>query len=75
VRLDRLAARGLIRRDPDPADGRGTLVALTSAGRELFEACAPVHLANARRLLSALDDGEREQLGELLGKLLAAFER
>ncbi|WP_460864446.1 MarR family winged helix-turn-helix transcriptional regulator [Rhodococcus aerolatus] len=31
--VDRLQAAGLVRRDPDPADGRGKLVAITDAGR------------------------------------------
>ena len=33
--VDRLAAAGLVRREPHPTDGRGTLVEVTDAGREL----------------------------------------
>src|SRR5215467_2980006 len=33
--VDRLADRGLIGREPDPADGRGVRLALTDAGLEL----------------------------------------
>ena len=33
--VDRLADRGLIGREPDPADGRGIRLALTGAGLEL----------------------------------------
>ena len=36
--LRRLAARGLLRRDPDPADGRARRLGLTPAGRELASA-------------------------------------
>ena len=36
--LDRLAARGLVEKTPDPRDARGTIVALTPAGFELFNA-------------------------------------
>ena len=36
-RIDRLEARGLVRRLPDPADGRGVLVRLTDAGRGLVD--------------------------------------
>lgn len=32
--VDRLQAAGLVRRDPDPADGRGKLVTITDAGRD-----------------------------------------
>jgi DNA-binding MarR family transcriptional regulator len=74
VRLDRLVRRGLVQRDGDPSDGRGALVTLTKAGRELFEAAAPEHLANAQALLEGLSERERDQLGDLLGKLLHTLE-
>jgi len=74
VRVDRLVAMGVVERRPDPADGRGAVVALTRCGLELFEAVAPAHLANEHRLLSALTCDERDQLAGLLRKLLASFE-
>ena len=74
LRIDRLVRRGLVEREPDPEDGRGALITITSAGRDLFEASAPEHLANARELLAGLTDEERERLGELLGKLLDTLE-
>src|SRR5689334_17114469 len=37
-RVDRLAARGLVRRSPDPADRRGVLVGLTQEGRRTVDA-------------------------------------
>ncbi|MDJ0652596.1 MAG: MarR family transcriptional regulator [Xanthomonadales bacterium] len=33
--VTRLEAQGLVRVDPDPADGRGKLVSLTEAGRDM----------------------------------------
>ena len=74
VRVDRLVSRGLIARLPDPDDGRGALVSLTSEGRSQFEACAPAHLANAGELVAGLTERERVQLGRLLGKLLSTLE-
>jgi DNA-binding MarR family transcriptional regulator len=74
LRIDRLVQRGLVGRCPDPDDGRGALVSLTPRGRELFEACAPEHLANAHELLSGLSEPERDQLAALLGKLLYTLE-
>ncbi|MGA3151092.1 MAG: MarR family winged helix-turn-helix transcriptional regulator [Streptosporangiaceae bacterium] len=45
--LRRLAARGLLRRDPDPADGRARRLGLTPAGRELLSgALADVEAAD-----------------------------
>jgi DNA-binding MarR family transcriptional regulator len=69
-RLDRLEAMGLVERQPDPTDRRGRLVALTDRGRELVDAAVVDHLDNEHRLLGALDSEEREQLAELLRKLL-----
>ncbi len=73
-RLAQLESAGLIRRIPDPADGRGLLVALTRRGRLLVDRVAPIHLANERRLLHVLSAEEQEQLAALLGRLLSALE-
>jgi DNA-binding MarR family transcriptional regulator len=75
LRIDRLVRRGLAERRPDPDDGRGALVSLTDRGRELFEACAPEHLANAHELIAGLSEPERDQLASLLGKLLYTLEK
>jgi DNA-binding MarR family transcriptional regulator len=69
-RLDKLENAGLIRREPDPNDRRGTLIALTAAGRALIDELTPAHLANEADLISALDPTEQEQLAGLLRKLL-----
>jgi len=37
-RIDRLAAEGLVRREPDPRDKRGVLVTLTDQGQERVDA-------------------------------------
>jgi DNA-binding MarR family transcriptional regulator len=68
-RLDRLEQAGLITRAPDPDDRRAILIALTDTGRELVDAATEAHLANERRLLSALSDAEQQRLADLLRKL------
>jgi DNA-binding MarR family transcriptional regulator len=73
-RIDRLERRSLVRREPDPADARGTLVVLTDEGKRLFDEVAPAHLANEERLLAALTREERDAVARLLRKLLLAFE-
>src|SRR3954468_22776762 len=62
VRMDRLVGEGLVDRRPDPASARNTLISLTERGRDLFERVVPAHLANERRLLSALDDEQLDAL-------------
>jgi DNA-binding MarR family transcriptional regulator len=68
-RLDRLEQAGLIAREPDPDDRRGTLIALTDAGRKLIDGATEAHLENERRLLSSLTDAEQRRLADLLREL------
>ncbi len=68
-RLNKLEGRGLIRREANPADGRGTLVALTDAGKELIETALPDHLATERAILETLSINEQEQLIEFLSRI------
>lgn len=74
VRMDRLVEEGLVVRRTDPDSKRTTLITLTDRGRELFERVVPAHLANERRLLSALTDDECRTLTALLRRLLVEFE-
>lgn len=73
-RLDQLEKSGWIERQPNPADGRGVLVALTATGRQLAETALAAHLDNERRLLAGLDAAQQEQLSDLLRRLLHPFE-
>lgn len=45
----RMEARGLISRAPDPADGRGCLLVLATAGRDALRESTAVHLESVRR--------------------------
>src|SRR5437763_5223701 len=74
LRIDRLVRHGLAERGADPEDGRGAVISITDLGRELFDACAPEHLANAQELLAGLTEDERDELARLLGKLLYTLE-
>jgi DNA-binding MarR family transcriptional regulator len=68
-RLDKLEQAGLIAREPDPADRRGTLISLTPEGRRLIDALTPAHLDNERRILAGLSEAEQRRLADLLRKL------
>ena len=61
--VTRLERRGLVRRTPDPTDGRYTLAVLTEAGREAVVAAAPGHVAEVRRVV--LDPLTRAQIRQL----------
>ena len=73
-RIDRLAARGLVQRLPDPDDGRGVIVRLTEGGVRLVDAALEGLLAQEQGLLAGLASGEREQLAGLLRRLIAPFD-
>lgn len=44
----RMEARGLLRRAPDPTDGRGCLLMLTAQGLDALENAAPTHVESVR---------------------------
>ncbi len=72
--LERLEERGLVTREPDPSDGRGVLVCLTPAGKQLQEEAMEAHRINEERLLAPLSPEQREALTDILRDLLVAFE-
>ncbi len=57
-----LARRGLVRRDPDPADGRRMLLSLTAAGRAKTRDKRSARSAQVVASLAALTDQERATL-------------
>jgi len=73
-RIDRLAGRGLVRRLPDPADGRGVMVRLEDSGRALADAALADLLQIERAVLSVLNPAQHEQLSGLLRDLLTTLE-
>jgi DNA-binding MarR family transcriptional regulator len=73
-RVDRLAARGLVRRTPDPHDRRGVLVGLTVAGRVTVDGALDGLLAREQALLAGLDAAEQSTLARLLRTLMLPFE-
>jgi DNA-binding MarR family transcriptional regulator len=71
--VSRLEAKGWVRRDACPSDGRAINAVLTDEGMEKVVATAPGHVAAVRELLvSSLTEEEFAQLGEISAKVLAA---
>jgi DNA-binding MarR family transcriptional regulator len=68
--VDRLVARGLVAKCPEPGDGRGTIIRMTDAGFELFRRVAVEHMKSiSSRVGGPLDADELEQLTALCDKL------
>ncbi|MGI9643231.1 MAG: MarR family winged helix-turn-helix transcriptional regulator [Acidimicrobiia bacterium] len=68
--VDRIEAQGLVERRACGADRRGTFVALTSVGVDVFKQAGRVHLRGIdEHVGSHLTEAELAQLGGLLEKL------
>jgi len=68
--VDRLAGRGLLQRQSDPADGRGVRLALTEAGRAVQRGAGRRHARSVADALSAaLDPSELRELETICQKL------
>jgi DNA-binding MarR family transcriptional regulator len=72
-RLDRLEARGLVKRAPSETDGRGVQVSLTEEGLRLIDDVLPTHLETENRLLAGLSPEEQERLADTLRTLLESL--
>ena len=67
----RLEGCGLLRKEPDPDDGRATCAVLTDAGLPAVEQVSPGHAAPAREMvIDALKPMQLAQLGTSLGQIL-----
>ncbi|MDT0441737.1 MarR family winged helix-turn-helix transcriptional regulator [Streptomyces johnsoniae] len=73
-RIDRLAKRGLVERQPDPSDRRGVLVSLTDSGRRHADEALAGLLTQERALLGDLTTAQRRELAALLRALTAPFD-
>ncbi len=72
--VDHLAAKALVRREPDPDDARRALVWLTATGREAL--AETLRVLDRERLIQAagrLDPPRRAALAEALGELIQAL--
>jgi len=71
--VSRLEAKGWVRREPCPGDGRFINAVLTDEGWEKVKETAPGHVAAVRELLiDTLTEEEFAQFGAISAKVLAA---
>ncbi|WP_326823222.1 MarR family winged helix-turn-helix transcriptional regulator [Streptosporangium sp. NBC_01639] len=68
--VDRTAERRLVRREPDPQDGRAVQVALTAEGGELADAFYTETCRRIEALPAVLGDADRGRLADLLGRVV-----
>ncbi|GIF26936.1 DNA-binding MarR family transcriptional regulator [Actinoplanes tereljensis] len=73
-RIDRLERDGLVTRRPSTSDGRGRVVALTDAGRDLIDQAFTEHMRNERRLLDQLPPEDAARLESILTTWLSRLE-
>ena len=72
--IDRLEAKGLVERVPDPNDGRSVQVVLSTAGRGRVDDALTDLLAHERAILAALSPADQDQLADLLRSLTLPFD-
>src|SRR4051794_5400690 len=74
--IKRLEARGFVRREPDPTDGRYTNAILTRVGHEHLAASAPAHLATVRQLvIDAFTKTELRELDDAAERILRRLDQ
>jgi DNA-binding MarR family transcriptional regulator len=68
--VTRLERRGLVRREPDPADGRFTNAVLTDQGFKTLAEAAPGHVAHVRSLvIDVLSPQQLRGLGQTADRI------
>jgi DNA-binding MarR family transcriptional regulator len=73
--ISRLEAKGWVRREIDPADGRFTLGVLTPAGHDKVEESTPAHQALVRRVVfDTLTTAQARQLRTVSQKIAGAID-
>jgi DNA-binding MarR family transcriptional regulator len=73
--VTRLEVRKLLRRKPDPVDGRFTQAVLTKAGRALVVRSAPAHVETVREfVIDALTPTQLRQLRLAADRIIARLD-
>jgi MarR family transcriptional regulator, 2-MHQ and catechol-resistance regulon repressor len=67
--VDRLVAKGLVKREQCPEDRRARYAVLTPAGQSLIKRIFPAHAARIEQALSGLTSAEQREATQLLRKL------
>ena len=70
--VKRLEGRDLVRREPDPADGRFTVAILTEKGFRTLAEAAPGHVAHVRSLvIDVVSPEQLRRLGQAADRIMS----
>ena len=73
--VKRLEERGLVRREPDPADGRFTHAILTEEGFQTLAEAAPGHVAHVRSLIiDVLSPEQLRRVGRAADRIMSRID-
>ena len=73
--VKRLQERGLVHREPDPADGRFTNAILTDRGFQAIAEAAPGHVAHVRSLvIDLLSPEQLRRLGQAADRIMSRID-
>jgi DNA-binding MarR family transcriptional regulator len=73
--VKRLEERGLVRREPDPADGRFTNAILTDKGFRTLAAAAPGHVSHVRSLvIDVLSPEQLRRIGHAADRIMSRID-
>jgi DNA-binding MarR family transcriptional regulator len=74
--VNRLEHRGLVRRKPDPTDGRFTNAILTDKGFQTLADAAPAHVAHVRSIvIDVLSPEQLRRLGRDADRIVSQIDR
>ena len=74
-KVQQLERLGYVAREPDPDDGRASLIRLTGSGQDIVERILAAHLDRLTRLFDGWDDDDVRLFGALLGKFSEAIRK
>lgn len=73
--LQKLEARGLVRRTTDPEDSRVKRLGLTKSGQDLVRKSFAVQSRVVKAMVSVMSDAELDQMTDVMGRVDGAIDR
>jgi DNA-binding MarR family transcriptional regulator len=74
-RIDRLEQKDLVARMPDPTDGRGVLVQLTTNGKSAVDRALEELLVRENNMLASISIADRTKLATILRSIVLPFDK